>query len=89
MDRYFAKMNAESAARPKPPVVRTILLGEPGKPQRRVPSSPPTTSCSAADWDGGRQGDVKREIFVLLIVRISFRRVAPTAARQDPHKANC
>jgi hypothetical protein len=33
---YFAKMNAENAARPKPPVVRTILLGEPGKPKRRV-----------------------------------------------------
>ena len=33
----FAKMNAESAARPKPPVVRTILLGEHGKPQRIAP----------------------------------------------------
>ena len=89
MDRYFAKMNAESAARPKPPVVRTILLGEPGKPQRRVPSSPPTTSCSAADWDGGRQGDVKREIFVLLIVRISFRRFALALARRAQREANC
>lgn len=37
MDRYFAKMNAENAAWPQPPVARTILLGEPGKPQRIAP----------------------------------------------------
>ena len=37
MALYFAKMNAESAAQSKPPVARTIILGEPGKRQRRVP----------------------------------------------------
>ena len=37
MARYFAEMKAESAARPKPPVARTIILGEPVKPQRIAP----------------------------------------------------
>ena len=35
--RLCAEQEAERAARPKPPVERTIILGEPGTPQRRVP----------------------------------------------------
>ncbi|MGA2491510.1 MAG: hypothetical protein ABSF67_01020 [Roseiarcus sp.] len=37
MALYSAKMKAESMAQPKPPVARTIILGEPGKPQRIAP----------------------------------------------------